>query len=349
MKWWRALDEGLENYQSRPLYHGQDLGRFGYQQFGVPPCGMLDKHAGRLANLLAGNDDSAAVLEFTFMGGQMEVLDDCVMAVAGADMQLTINNRPCSNWAAHRIGPGDRISMGVAQSGCRAYLALSGGVDVPRVMGSRSTYIGAKIGGLEGRLLASGDVICRGTTPAPDGLRQLPERWIPRYEDQIVLRAVPGPQDAFFTEGMALFFSSEFTVTDKANRMGYRLKGPEVDRAEGMPKSIISEPSLPGGVQVPEDGQPIVLLAEQTVGGYAKIATVITPDLDRLAQAVPGNRVRFERVTLEQAHRIYREAARAFERIQQSDLEVISLEAIGNEFYNHPVFRERIEKYMIQI
>ncbi|WDP88837.1 MAG: biotin-dependent carboxyltransferase family protein [Desulfobacter sp.] len=332
-----------------PFTTVQDLGRFGFQQFGVPPCGMLDKRAGRLANILAGNDESCAVLEFTFMGAQMDVLDDMVLAVAGADMGLTVNGRPCRNWAAHRVRPGDRIAMGAADKGCRAYLALSGGIEVPEVMGSRSTYIGARIGGIDGRLAAAGDVIQRAAAQGGDCLRELPGQWIPDHPDEMVLRAVPGPQDAYFDKGLEIFFNSVFTITDKANRMGYRLAGTAVELKPGMPRSIISEPSLPGGVQIPEDGQPIVLLAEQTVGGYAKIATVISTDLDRLAQGVPGNRIRFEKVTLAQAHRIYREAAEEFEEIRKADMGVKSPAAMGNEFFNHPVFRQRIEKYMIQI
>lgn len=332
-----------------PYTSVQDLGRFGFQQFGVPPCGMLDKWAGRLANLLAGNDEGAAVLEFTFMGAVMEAKDELVLAVAGADMGLTINGTSCRNWAAHNVRPGDRIAMGAAESGCRAYMALSGGLDVPNIMGSRSTYIGAKIGGFGGRVLAAGDMIWRRGGNPPEILRELPEQWIPRYGDEIVLRAVPGPQDDYFERGMETFFTASFTVTDKANRMGYRLRGPEVKRGEGMPKSIISEPSLPGGVQIPEDGQPIVLLAEQTVGGYAKIATVISPDLDRLAQAVPGNRIRFEPVTLARAHGIYREQAERFESVRQADLGLKTPSTMGKDFFDHPVFRERLEKYMIQI
>jgi len=332
-----------------PFTTVQDRGRFGFQQFGVPPCGMLDKGAGRLANLLAGNDPNAAVLEFTFMGARMEALDEFQLAVTGGDMGMTINGAACGNWASHRVRPGDMIQMGSVTRGCRAYLALAGGVDVPEVMGSRATYTGAAMGGYKGRMLASGDIIRRGQGADVDTPMQLPARWIPRYSEKIILRAVAGPQDGYFDKGLDTFFNSEFTVTDKANRMGYRLQGPIVSRKEGMPLSIISEPSLPGGVQIPEDGQPIILLAEQTVGGYAKIATVISPDLDRMAQAVPGNRVRFEVVTLEQAHGIYREEGMKFKEIEQADLGVKSLAAMGERFFHLPVFRERLEKYMLQI
>ncbi len=345
--------KALKISEPGPFTTVQDLGRFSFQQYGVPPCGILDKWAGRIANILVGNDEHAAVLEFTFMGGQMEALGDFVIAVAGADMQLCVNGRTCRNFASHRVQAGDRISMGTVDSGCRAYLAILGGIDVPKVMGSRSTYIGAQIGGFKGRCLAAGDVLERKIKAGQiGGVRELPAHWIPRipgHQDEIVLRAVPGPQDTYFDEGLDLFFNARFVVTKDANRMGYRLKGPAVPRKAGMPKSIISEPTLPGGVQVPEDGQPIILLAEQTVGGYAKIATVISSDLDRLAQAVPGNQVRFEKVSLAQAHTIYRKRVRCLEKIRAADLGVTSFATMGDEFFNHPVFRERIEKYMIQI
>jgi antagonist of KipI len=131
--------------------------------------------------------------------------------------------------------------------------------------------------------------------------------WYPLYGSEIHLRAVPGPQDDCFAAGLKTFFSSTFMVTDKANRMGYRLEGPFIAREPGAPQSIISEPSVPGNVQIPPDGQPIILMVEQTIGGYTKIATVVTADIFKIAQAGPGDRIRFHPVTLEQAHALYRE------------------------------------------
>lgn len=330
-----------------PFTTVQDRGRFGFQSLGVPPCGTADKWAGDIANLLVGNAPEAAVLEFTFMGGHMEALDTFCIAVTGGDMGLTINGVVCDAWATHQVQPGDMIRLGAVESGCRTYLALTGGIDVPNVMGSRATYTGAGFGGLDGRILAAGDILNRGQGSLPERPRAIPREWIPGYPSQIILRAIPGPQDAFFET--ATFFNQTFTVTDKANRMGYRLSGEPVERKPDKPKSIISEPSLPGGIQVPEDGQPIILLAEQTVGGYAKIATVISTDLPRLAQAVPGNQIRFQAVTLDQAHDIYRQQATRFRDLQEADLEVKTPAAMGDDFFNHPVFRQRVEKYMIQI
>ena len=182
---------------------------------------------------------------------------------------------------------------------------MAGGIDTPEVMGSRSTFVGAKIGGVDGRALAKGDTLSRGLADHAHVAGVLPEEFRPRLNNKITLRAMPGPQDSYFEEGMEIFFNTEFEVTSQADRMGYRLAGPVIPLKPGMPKTIISEPSVPGAVQVPPDGQPIIELVELTVGGYAKIATVITPDLDLVAQARPGDRVRFSPVNLEEAHRAY--------------------------------------------
>jgi biotin-dependent carboxylase-like uncharacterized protein len=191
--------------------------------------------------------------------------------------------------------------------GCRAYLALAGGVDVPLVMGSRSTYVGGGLGGYEGRPLKAGDVIDSGAAALATAPIAFPAKWIPTYTDPVRLRVVPGPQDDFFDAGLDTLLCVEYMVTAKADRMGYRLQGPPVAPKPKMPKSIISEPSMPGGIQIPADQQPIVLFVEQTVGGYTKIATVITSDLPTLAQAVPGDTVRFEAVSLAEAHARYRD------------------------------------------
>jgi biotin-dependent carboxylase-like uncharacterized protein len=172
-------------------------------------------------------------------------------------------------------------------------------------MGSCCTYVGGNIGGYHGRLLKAGDVIKCGRATRLQGVRAMPSDTIPSYPSEIVLRAIPGPQDDFFREGLDVIFQSDFMVSTKADRMGYRLQGPKIGIREGMPKSIISEPTMPGGVQIPPDEQPIILMVEQTVGGYTKIVTVISVDLSRVAQATPGDTIRFERVSLETAHSLY--------------------------------------------
>ena len=283
----------------------QDLGRFCYQHMGVPVSGALDSFAFNVANLLVANPGDAAVLEITFSGPELEVLSEADIALTGAEMKILLNNDPLPMWRSIRVKPGDTLFIGSARQGCRAYLAVTGGFDVPLVMGSRSTYVNGKLGGVEGRPLKTGDALPRG----PGDLLRRPRRlpWIPRYADAVVLRAIPGPQDEHFRSGRDVFFSSEFTVSPQADRMGYRLQGSPMERDPGAPASIVSEPSMPGNVQIPPDGQPIVLLVEQTLGGYAKIATVITVDIFRIAQAKPGDTVRFLSVSLEEAHNAFRQ------------------------------------------
>ncbi len=287
----------------------QDRGRFGYQRFGVPVAGALDPLAAALANLLVGNEADAALLECTLLGPSLRVLEEAMVAVTGAAMPLSLNGRSIPNWTAWRVRPGDELTIGSAAAGCRAYLAVSGGLAAPPVMGSTACYGGAGIGGHlgNGQPLASGHSLCRwpGIFVTPG--RTVPPAHRPDYPTEILLRAIPGPQDDFFEQGMTTFFSSPFTVSPEASRMGYRLEGPQVSQKPGVPASIISEPSFPGGVQIPPNGQPIVLLVEQTVGGYSKIASVISSDLGRLAQAVPGNRIRFARVSLDEACRLLAE------------------------------------------
>ena len=254
-----------------------------------------------------GNPAGAAALEITMMGPSLEVLGETDVALTGADMAMTVNQEPAPMWQMLRVKQGDIIRIRQAKSGCRTYLAVTGGLDVPVVMGSRSTCVKAKIGGVEGRILRKDDVLGRIPGEPLSTPRRLPADFIPTFSPDVVLRAVAGPQDEAFASGLETFFGSVYEVTPEADRMGYRLQGPPIHHDEGFPQSIISEPTVPGNVQLPADGQPIILLVEQTTGGYTKIATVISTDLPKIAQAVPGNRVRFQKVTLEEAHRIYRE------------------------------------------
>jgi len=300
-----------------PMTTVQDLGRPAFLDRGVPLSGALDIFACRVANLLVGNPEGAAVLEITVMGPTLEVLAPADIALTGADMGMTINREPVRGWKAIRVNSGDTIRIPRTTNGCRAYLAVTGGIDVPPMMGSRSTFARAGIGGFQGRALIRGDLLRRGPGPLMNSLRELPDECIPRYPQEITLRVLPGPQDDLFRKGSDDFFRAYYEVTEQGDRMGCRLRGPAVRRDDGSPESIVTEPTMAGNVQVPADGQPIILLVEQTSGGYAKIATVITADLSRVAQAMPGSTVRFERVSLETAHSLYREQKRLLQRIQE--------------------------------
>lgn len=289
----------------------QDGGRYSFIDRGVPPSGALDGFAYRIANLLAGNPAEAAVLEMTLQGPTLEVLCEADVALAGADMAATLNDDPLPPWKSYRVKRGDILRFHYATTGCRTCLAVSGGIDVPVVMGSRATCLKAKIGGINGRALKKDDILPRGTGDLLTAPRRLPYRWIPVYRADIVLKVLPGPQEDAFRSEMEVFFDTDYTVTSESDRMGYRLQGTPIHHDEGVPQSIISEPILPGNIQLPADGQPIILLVEQTTGGYTKIATVISTDLPKVAQAMPGNRIWFKKVTLEEAHALYRsEAAR---------------------------------------
>jgi len=295
----------------------QDGGRFGYQQFGVPICGVVDSFAYRVANALVGNLQGQAALEATIFGPTLEVLNDGLVAVTGGNLSPLLNNAPLPMWESAAIHPGDILKFKGVKSGCRAYIAVAGGIDVPIVMGSRSTYVAGKIGGIEGRPLAAGDRLNKGEGTGKAGMHVSPEL-IPTYLDDIEIRVILGPQDDYFSDGIEEFFSSTFKVSTKADRMGYRLEGDPITHKEGVEKSIISEPSVPGGIQVPPDGQPIILLVEQTVGGYTKIATVISPDIGKVGQAKPGNRISFRQVELEEAHQILKIEEEKIESIKTS-------------------------------
>jgi len=285
----------------------QDLGRFGYQEMGIPVSGALDSFALKIANLLVGNSMDCAVLEITVIGPVLEALESVDVAVTGADNGIKVNERPVTQWQTIQLDKGDILSIQQAKQGCRAYLAVGGGIDVPTVMGSCSTYTGGKLGGYNGRILEKGDVLQSKGAKKLDNPRFIPEKMIPDYLSDKTIHAIPGPQDHFFSNIQESFFKSAFSVTSKANRMGYRLQGPPITIKDNMPKSIVSEPSLPGSIQIPADGQPIILLVEQTVGGYVKIATIISSDIPKVAQSIPGDMLKFEKIDIKTAHRLYNE------------------------------------------
>jgi biotin-dependent carboxylase-like uncharacterized protein len=288
----------------------QDSGRFGYSRFGVPPSGALDPFSFRVANLLVNNQGNEACLETTLMGLRLKALNESVIAITGGDVSPSLNGEPLEMWRTHLLIEGDVVSFKKVRSGCRAYISVSGGFIVPEVMGSRSTYLSGKFGGLEGRPLRKGDILYRLDSPSPLnrlGLR-FPEEWIPFFEKEANLRVIPGPQDHHFTKkGFQTFCTSTYKVTPRCDRMGVRLDGPKIERRADVEESIISEGFLSGAVQVPGDGKPIIILNELVTGGYTKIATIITTDIPKLAQLKPGDRVRFKPISIEEAHQLLKE------------------------------------------
>lgn len=295
----------------------QDLGRYGYQQYGVPPSGAADNYALRVGNLLVGNDEATACLEITLLGFQLRVLKDTIVAITGADLSATLNTNPIPLWEAIAVHQEDVISFPRPENGGRAYLSVAGGIQIPKVMGSAATCIRAGIGGFEGRALGTGDRLKGDQVIPPTSRRKVPTRYIPVYGHQIELRVMLGPQDDHFTEnGIHVFLHSDYTVSTRADRMGYCLEGPQIQHKAGA--DIISDGIPLGAVQVPGDGLPIILLTDrQTTGGYTKIATVISVDIPKLAQAKPGDRVRFTQVTEREAHTALRKHEQKIQAIKR--------------------------------
>jgi len=287
----------------------QDEGRFGYMQYGVSVAGPMDRRSFHLANLLAGNDMGEAALEVTYMGPQLRFDEDNVIAVTGGDLQPAVNGTAIPTYKAVAVHAGDILSFGfVTGNGCRAYIAFHGGLDVPVVMGSRSTLMKNSIGGYEGRKLETGDSI--GFRAPAAELPNMAARALQQPDwrgEQITLRVIPGPQDDGFTdEEFRKFFWYGATITDKYDRMGCRLER-EIPVKHIGDGNIISDGIMNGSIQVPPDGQPIIMLADsQSVGGYPKIGTVYSGDLPLLAQATPGTKVQFVNISIGTAQLLYK-------------------------------------------
>jgi len=285
----------------------QDLGRYGYQQYGVLVSGAMDHVAARLANILVGNDDNEGLLETTIMGPKIEFISSAVIAITGGDLQPALNDKSISMNKSVPVNAGDCLTFRGMKKGCRSYIAFSGGIDVPVVMGSKSTFLKAQIGGYEGRALKAGDILNIGelkTFMSDIVGREISENFYEYGSSIVELRIVLGPQDDAFTEnGIETLFSNEYTVTNNCDRMGYKLEGEKIQHKDGA--DIISDGIAMGAIQVPSKGTPIIMMADrQTTGGYTKIGNVITADLPKVAQAKPGDKIIFKKSTLEEAHNL---------------------------------------------
>lgn len=320
-----------------PLTTVQDAGRTGYAARGFRTCGAADGYAMRTANLLAGNPQAAgaAVLEMTLQGGKYQFDGDAVFALAGADMPAALDGRPVPAYTPLLARAGQVLAIGAARSGLRGYLAVFGGVDTPPVLGSRSTDLKCRMGGLDGRALKAGDVLPIGAAPAmveqrwqqicakganrPLGTARTPARpWRFLGGRKLPLfRAVPGPQtDAFTAVGQAAFVHGVYALTADCDRMACKLQGPQIETVDGS--DIVSDGIVAGSMQVSANGQPIVMLADhQTTGGYAKIATVISADLSAMAQLRPGEKLAFQYVTAAQAVAGARAQAAVLDKIRE--------------------------------
>lgn len=292
----------------------QDAGRFGQHGIGLTTGGPLDPLAFKWANRLCGNDLNAATLEVSIGGLVLEAQIETRLCLTGAVMPLKVNGEERDSWRTHSILPGDKIELGYATEGARAYLAIAGGFQISPSFGSCATVTREGIGGLDGGKLKAGDLL-----PAAAASRGehwlLPDIYRPTYGNHACLRVIPGyQQHAFSHYQQRLFFSNDYKVTDRSDRMGFRLEGPQIKPSID---GILSEGICHGAIQVPADGQPIVLMNDrQTIGGYPKIGSALSLDTAELAQLLPGSTVSFEPITLEDAHNIHALVASYFDRVE---------------------------------
>lgn len=307
----------------------QDNGRFGFQQYGVSPSGAMDVYSHRMANILTGNNENAPTIEMTLLGAVILFQEDSLIAICGGIFSPSINgSNAIPIWRPVLVKKGTVLHFRAAKKGCRAYLAVAGGFSVPKLMNSASTYLRAEIGGFHGRALQSGDEISFNPRSTLSGhiaeylnarLNHRPfaaAEWfvspklIPSFENNLVIRVMEGRHYHLFSkESKEKLFNSLFQVTTQSDRMGYRLHGHPLQLQDY--KEQLSEAVTFGTIQVPADGNPIVLLADrQTTGGYAKIAQIASVDFPLIAQAKPGDRIHFKKISLEEAQKLYIERER---------------------------------------
>ncbi|WJY26883.1 MULTISPECIES: biotin-dependent carboxyltransferase family protein [Sporosarcina] len=307
----------------------QDAGRTGWQQYGITPGGTMDRLSMRTANLLVGNSGSEAVLEMTLTGPVIYFRQATLIALCGGEFHPEIDGAPVPLWRPVYAREGSILTTGSAAQGSRLVMALPGGIDVPEVLGSRSTFLRAGIGGMEGRALRKGDVLMPGriTVPRPQQKNSFAQPfrtaswsvsgWLrPVLGPEITIRWLRGRHYQLFgSSSLNNFRRTAYTAGSQSDRMGYRLQGAALQLKKSQ--ELTSESVTFGTVQVPPDGQPIILMADrQTTGGYPEIAQIITADLPSLAQARPGTRIRFEEVSLAEAHRLLQKQEQALAEFQ---------------------------------
>ncbi|WP_294568344.1 biotin-dependent carboxyltransferase family protein [uncultured Arthrobacter sp.] len=293
----------------------QDQGRPGYYNVGIPQGGAMDSLSAEMANALAGNTAAEAVLECTYLGPKFTTDTDAVIAVAGAPVDVKVNGEPRPQWSRLELAAGDEVSFGMLRGGTRYYVAVQGGIDVPVVLGSRSTYTLGAVGGFEGRALKAGDVLPVGTAldVGTGGAErtELEEALRPSFDKEVTVRVLPGLYDHRLTEeGLNTLLSATWTLTPVADRTGLRYSGPDIVwkprvqpfGAGSDPSNIVDAGYAVGSIQIPGGKEPIVLHRDAVSGGgYAMVATVISADMDLLARSAPGTKTSFRAVTLEEA------------------------------------------------
>lgn len=292
----------------------QDQGRKGHYNVGIPQSGSMDQYSAELGNALVGNTAAEAVLECTYLGPVLATDQEAVIAVTGAPVDVKVNGEPADQWARLRLNAGDELSFGVIRGGTRYYVAVQGGIDVPEVLGSRSTYSLGAIGGFHGRKLEAGDLVPVGAPlndgTLPDG-DAVPDEFRPVFAKGQTVRIVLGLYDHRLTdEGLDHLLTGEWKVTPVADRMGLRYSGPGVKWKERVqpfgagsdPSNIVDAGYAVGSIQIPGGTQPIILHRDAVSGGgYAMVGTVISADMDLVARAAPGTATRFAAVSQDEA------------------------------------------------
>lgn len=297
----------------------QDLGRVGYQQFGMVVAGAMDPFALQVANILVGNSRGTAGIEVVVMGPKLKFLRDTVIAICGANLSPALDGKPIPMWHSERVEKGQELTFGKPMDGSYAYIAVSSGITTKEIMGSRSTYVKARIGGLTGDFLTKGEFLPAGEPELDKAGRWLNGNLIPDYNKPRKIRVILGPDKHAFTEtGLNTFLTNTYEITTKTDRMGARLNGESIEHAAEA--DIISDAILPGTVQVPANGKPIILLADrQPTGGYTRIATVISEDIPRIAQSLPGKEIAFEAVSLTLAQNLYKRRERVLKMLSKME------------------------------
>ncbi|MFA7668624.1 MAG: biotin-dependent carboxyltransferase family protein [Burkholderiaceae bacterium] len=305
----------------------QDCGRHGYQHLGVPVGGAMDQRAHCLANLIAGNEPDTATLEITLLGPVLRFDTPACIALTGADLSPRVNNEAVPMGRPLVVNTGDLLSFGARRSGLRSYIAWHGGIALPDILGSQSTWLRGRLGGFHGRALRKGDVLPLNQPLQARAAQALAEElattaiYLPStlaYNPRPRLRIMRGPHTGLFTdESLQTLFDSEFRIANQSDRMGYRLEGPALCLKENT--QLLSEGATFGSMQVPPDGQPIVLMADrQSIGGYPKIGHFASVDLPQLAQSMPGDILSFEEITLAHAQQLDNLREQALERLAGS-------------------------------
>jgi len=320
----------------------QDAGRRGYQRFGMAVSGSVDVHSYIYGNILVGNEPTEAVIEATLMGPTIEFDSPSVIAITGANLTPRINGAPAQMYKALKVAKGDVLSFGHVQSGCRAYVAFAGGLDIEEIMGSRSTYIKAGLGGHHGRNLQDGDCVAfrkENACPKNIGIREMdpPVNWTGTYTVRVVL----GPEEDKFTDrGINTFLSSEYKVTPASDRMGVRLEGEPIEHVGDA--NIISNGIPFGAIQVPDSGMPIIMLSDrQTVGGYTKIGTIINIDMPMIAQCKPGDKVKFKTIDIYEAQNLFVQQKKYYVALRDTfDNPVGKLGSIPESPLEHPNYND---------